>query len=149
MQYLATLCLLLLSCSVWSESPDTDWSDIAETARVRHQPILVVFSADYCGYCSRLKQEVLEPMARQEPADSPLLIREVNIDDGGKMTDFNGERIRSRQFKQRYGIYATPTLLILDPQGHPLSDPLVGYNSPDEYRELLQNNLVSSYRALE
>ena len=148
MQYLATLLLLLISCSAWSDSPDTDWSRIAKAARDRHQPILVVFSADYCGYCTRLKEEVLDPMTRQKPTDSQLLIREFNINSGGKMTDFNGDRIRSRQFKKRYGIYATPTLLILDPEGEPLSAPLVGYNSPDEYRELLQNSLVSSYRAL-
>jgi thioredoxin-related protein len=148
MQYLATLILLVFSCSAWSESPDADWSDVAQTARDRHQPILVVFSADTCGYCSRLKREVLDPMSQQEAADSQPLIREFDINTGGKLTDFNGERIRSRQFKQRYGIFATPTLLILDPDGHPLSDPLVGYNSPDEYRELLQNHLVTSYRAL-
>lgn len=148
MQYLATLLFLLFSCSAWSDSPDTDWSDIAETARDRQQPILVVFSADYCGYCSRLKEEVLDPMTQQGTGDSQLLIREFNISSGGKMTDFNGDRIRSRQFKQRYGIYATPTLLILDPEGQPLSEPLVGYNSPEEYRELLRNSLVSSFRAL-
>ncbi len=147
MQYLATLCLLLLTCAASAESPRIDWSDVGETARDRHQPILVVFSAETCGYCTRLKQEVLEPIS-QEPAAHQLLIREVDINAGGKITDFNGERIRSRQFKRRYGIFATPTLLILDAEGKLLSSPLVGYNSSSEYRELLQNHLVTSYKAL-
>jgi thioredoxin-related protein len=147
MQYLGTLFLLLFACSAWSEPNSIDWHDLAETARDRHQPILVVFSADTCGYCVRLKKEVLEPISR-EADPTPLLIREFDINSGGKMIDFNGEKIRSRQFKRRYGIFATPTLVILDPDGQPLSDPLVGYNSPDKYRELLQSHLVTSYRAL-
>lgn len=148
MQYLATLFLLLLSVAAAAESPDTDWSLVSEQARDHHQPILVVFSTDNCGYCTRLKREVLEPISREQQAER-LLIREFDINAGGKITDFNGDRIRSRQFKKRYGIFATPTLLILDPEGNPLSEPLVGYNSPNEYRELLQDHLVTSFRALD
>ena len=148
MQYLATLLLLLFSVAAAAESPETDWSLVSDQARDRHQPILVVFSTETCGYCTRLKREVLDPIARDERSKQ-LLIREFDINAGGKITDFNGDRIRSRQFKKRYGIFATPTLLILDPGGNPLSEPLVGYNSPSEYRELLQNHLVTSFRALD
>ncbi|MEJ2590631.1 MAG: hypothetical protein P8178_04365 [Candidatus Thiodiazotropha sp.] len=72
------------------------------------------------------------------------LIREFDINAGGKLTDFDGERIRSRQFKRRYGIFATPTLLILDPDGKLLSDPIVGYNSAGEYRQLLEQSLLQA-----
>ena len=73
---------------------------------------MVVFSAEACGYCDRLKREVLEPLAHDPRESRHLLIREFDINAGGKITDFDGERIRSRQFKRRYGIFATPTLRI-------------------------------------
>ncbi len=143
------LLLLLLSSPAWAAPPAVDWSDVSQQARREHTPIMVVFSAETCGYCVRLKQEVIEPLTRDPQSNRHLLIREFDINAGGKITDFDGERIRSRQFKRRYGIFATPTLLILDANGHPLTDPLVGYNSADAYRELLRASLVSSYKALE
>lgn len=41
-------------------------------------------------------------------------IRELDIDCGGKIRDFDGEKIRTRIFVKRYGIYATPTLMLVD-----------------------------------
>jgi thioredoxin-related protein len=149
MRYLAIPVLLLLTPMASAESPTVDWSDVSETARLRHSPILVIFSADTCGYCEKLKQEVINPLAADPKEERKLLIREFDINAGGKMIDFNGESIRSRQFKQRYGIFATPTLQILDADGHQLSDPLVGYNSANAYRKLLQASLVASFKALE
>ncbi|MCG7906989.1 MAG: hypothetical protein JAY95_10700, partial [Candidatus Thiodiazotropha taylori] len=66
-----------------------------------------------------------------------------------KITDFNGDVIRSRQFKDRYQVFAVPTLLILDPDGNLLADPIVGYNSQEEYERLLQDTLLVSYDALD
>jgi thioredoxin-related protein len=149
MPYLAILILLLLAPMASAESPTVDWSGVSEKARLRHSPILVVFSTDTCGYCEKLKQEIIAPLSDDPKEGHKLLIREFDINRGGKMIDFDGESIRSRQFKQRYGIFATPTLLILDAEGHLLTDPLVGYNSAKAYRELLQASLVASYQALE
>jgi thioredoxin-related protein len=148
MQYLAILILFLVTTAASAESPRVDWSDIADRARQQHRPILVVFSADTCGYCVKLKREVIKPLSYGPVEGHNLLIREFDINAGGKITDFNGESIRSRQFKRRYNIFATPTLLILDADGQLLADPLVGYNSASEYRELLHASLVTSFEAL-
>lgn len=148
MQYLAILILALLAPSAFAEPPAIDWSDVSASARRHHRPILVVFSADTCSYCVKLKHEVIEPLSQDPEDGQQLLIREFDINTCGKITDFNGEAIRSRQFKRRYDIFATPTLLILDADGHLLTDPLVGYNSASEYRELLHASLVTSYAAL-
>jgi thioredoxin-related protein len=149
-QYLVISFLLLLSGPVLAAPPLTtaDWEDVSQTAHQRHSPILVVFSAETCGYCERLKREIIDPLEKQQAGEAPLLIREFDINAGGKLKDFNGEPIRSRQFKRRYHIFATPTLLIVDPDGNPLSDPIVGYNSAEEYQELLHASLVSSFEAL-
>lgn len=149
MQYPVVLVLWLLASLASADSPVVDWSDVSRKAQQAHTPILVIFSAETCGYCVKLKREVLEPLSRDPLEAGQLLIRVFDINTGGKLTDFDGERIRSRQFKRRYGIFATPTLLILDPQGHPLTEPLVGYNSAEEYRELLHTSLVASFEALE
>ena len=57
--------------------------------------------------------------------------------------------IDRHELRSSYGIFATPTLLIIDAEGRPLTDPIVGYNSASEYKELLNASLVTSYKALE
>jgi hypothetical protein len=39
--------------------------------------------------------------------------------------------------------------MILDAEGNPLTDPIVGYNSQDEYLELLRTSLIASFQALD
>ena len=149
-QYLLSL-VFLISTGLSQADPlqtTRDWADASATAKRNHTPILVVFESEECGFCERLKQEILEPLADTCTLQPPL-IRQFDIYSGGKITDFDGDPIRSRQFKDRYHIYAVPTLLILDPDGKPLSDPIVGYNSQEEYRELLRSSLIASYQALD
>ena len=80
-------------------------------------------------------------MFQEDPQNQLAVVREIDINTGGKMTDFNGERIRSRQFKDRYQIFATPTLLILDMHGKQLANPIVGYDSKEQYQALLKSRL--------
>ncbi|MES9942418.1 MAG: thioredoxin fold domain-containing protein [Candidatus Thiodiazotropha sp. 6PLUC2] len=125
----------------------TNLSDISTTAQKNHTPIVVVFESETCGYCRRLKQEILQPLSETISLQPPVVM-EFDIFSGGKITDFNGDKIRSRQFKERYHIFAVPTLLILDHEGNPLADPIVGYNSREEYQALLRSSLDASYDAL-
>ena len=124
-----------------SPSATSDWSQAARDAKVSQSPIIILYTAQTCGYCERLKQEVLIPMFGHTVKTAPALLKEVDINSGGKMIDFDGEPIRSRQFKQRYHVFATPTLLILDSSGEPLTDPIVGYDSKDRYQSRLERLL--------
>jgi thioredoxin-related protein len=145
-QYLY-IALFLFSGISFADST-RDWADLSNIARETHLPILVVFNADTCGYCQRLKNEVIEPLTHDTDQKLPL-IREFDIHSSGKINDFSGDPIRSRQFKKRYKIFAIPTLMILDAEGNPLTDPIVGYNSQDEYLELLRTSLLASFQALD
>jgi thioredoxin-related protein len=147
--YLILIALLVTTNLSLAEPPSTttNWADTAATARKDHTLIMVVFESQNCSYCSRLKREVLETLTESSTRPPPL-IKEFDIYSGGKIIDFNGDSIRSRQFKKRYEIFAVPTLFILDSDGKPLADPIVGYNSQQEYLELLRSSLIASYDAL-
>ncbi|MCG7992763.1 MAG: thioredoxin family protein [Candidatus Thiodiazotropha lotti] len=149
-KYLISMFLLFGSGLSVAESlnSNTNWADASALARQNHTVIMVVFESEDCGYCVRLKQEVLKPFS-DSTEQNPPVIKEIDIYAGGKITDFNDDLIRSRQFKDRYQVFAVPTLLILDPEGNLLADPIVGYNSQEEYERLLQKSLLLSYEALD
>ncbi len=149
----ATLVVILGVISVAAE-PLTDiytaddWATEASLAKRAGVPLMVVFSTDDCSYCVRLKNQVLMPLVKKGKLSKKVLLREFNIDVGGKITDFDGERVRSRVFVSRYDIYATPTVVLVDYDGEPLATPIVGYNEPDAYTEQLNETIDSATMTL-
>jgi len=115
-----------------------DWSLEALQAQRKHQPIMLLFTAEDCQYCERLERDVILPMRSAGTDTARVHLREFSIDRDGKLVDFDGEKIRARLFISRYQVYATPTVILLDHQGHPLSEPIVGYNGPGRYKPILQ-----------
>lgn len=155
LQYMIPIMLLVFSSlSVASENVvlDTftrDWDQVRVQAQDRQLPVLIVVTSEDCGYCERLKQEVLRPMQRDGEPQIRAIVREMDIWTGGKVVDFDGEKVRARIFLSRYQIFATPTLLFLDHNGRPLHDPLVGFNGIELYWPLLESALNESTAALE
>jgi thioredoxin-related protein len=119
--------------------PVDDWAVEAVEAQRTGHAILILFSTKYCAYCERLKAEVLEPQVRAGTLRNFVGIRELDIARGGKIRDFDGEKIRTKIFVKRYGVYATPTLLLVDSQGNPLGTPIVGFNNPEDYMAYLED----------
>ena len=145
---------LLLAANTFAEdlsasiASSDDWSREAALAEATGAPILMVFSAPECGYCERLKSQVIVPLLDSPEQWDPLIIREYLTNTGGKIGDFDGERIRARVFLRRYDVFATPTVVLLDPKGRPLTSPLVGFNSADSYKSRLQHAIETAQQSL-
>ncbi|MCP5406535.1 MAG: thioredoxin fold domain-containing protein [Chromatiaceae bacterium] len=145
--------ILALTSPGWSDShyiinTSRDWSVEADQARVAGIPIMVIFSTDHCPYCVRLREEVLKPLIQNGALKGKVLIREFNIEEGGKITDFDGERIRSGIFVSRYSIYATPTVVLVDHRGRQLTEAIVGFNEADSYTHFLDEAISSAVMSL-
>ncbi len=150
----AAIFLLLAACyPVDADHPEgrinpVDWSKEATVARNNGLPLMVIFSADFCPYCHRLRKEVLEPLIESGKLKNRVLLKEFNIDSPGKVIDFDGDPIRSRVFVRRYEIYATPTVIFLDYEGEPLTDPIIGFNGPESYTEHLDEAISTAVMTL-
>ncbi len=114
---------------------------MAEIARSSGAPVLVVFTAADCGYCARLKSEVLEPLREAATNDGAPLVREYRTNTQGKVLDFDGSRTRARTFLRRYDVFAVPTAVLLDANGRRLGEPIVGFDNAENYRRLLEAEL--------
>ncbi|HHH40027.1 MAG TPA: hypothetical protein ENK50_10715 [Sedimenticola sp.] len=133
------LLVVLPALAAQGIAPTDDLSASARAARGRDMPILIVFSAAHCPYCERMKEEVLLPLMQGGGLNDKVVVTEVRIDNGGKLTDFDGDRVRSRIFVSRYDVFATPTVLLVDAEGHPLTAPIVGFDGGESYGEKLQH----------
>ena len=101
----------------------------AELANQTRKPILLMISQDHCPYCDLMKREVLAPMALGGDYKNTILMREILIDMGLPITNFQGQLQDAAEFSHGYGVHLTPTLLVLDPQGNELTQRIVGINT--------------------
>lgn len=130
------------------ESTTRDWEQVGAIARAQAIPVVVAVIGP-CGHCERMKRDFLSDPKIQSFLRGRTLVRIYDKGTCGKITDFDGERLRARLFTSRYDIFATPTLLFLAPDGKVLADPLVGYNDAASYLALVSGRLKHAQLALE
>ena len=79
-----------------------------------------VFTASWCHYCQKLKQNTLSnPQVQAELAS--LNWQQVNPDAGS-----------GRELAQRYGVHGFPTTVVVNPSGGVVKT-IVGYSAPNDY----------------
>jgi len=121
-----------------------DLARLAQDARSKNLPVLLVFSADHCTYCKLLEDEILKPMLLSGDYHDKVVINKIMLDDYADIRDFNGESINADILSQRYGVYVTPTMLFLDSKGRELDERLLGINTIEMFGGLVDQAINTS-----
>jgi thioredoxin-related protein len=96
-------------------------------------PIVVFVSQTGCQFCEALRKQVLFPMLRSGQFQEKMIFRELSLDAGFVVEDFDGAMIAGSDFAARYGATLTPTLVYLDPDGNELEKKRVGISNIEYY----------------
>ncbi|MET0106936.1 MAG: thioredoxin fold domain-containing protein [Sedimenticola sp.] len=140
----------VLTWSAYSANGHTgliEAENLAEDAR-QGRPIILLVSQDHCPFCVQIKREVLKPLIKSGEFSEEILIRELFIDLGTEVTDFQGKRRPSADLAQDYGADLTPTLLFLGPGGEELSERIIGINTLDLFVLYVDSAIKESIAAL-
>jgi thioredoxin-related protein len=97
------------------------------------RPLLLLFTQEHCDYCHRLKDEIFKPMMRNAADRERVLIREVSIDVGNEIVDFDGNSVEGFLIFKDYKLVVTPTALLVDSNGKQLGKPMLGANTLEMY----------------
>ncbi|OOZ37742.1 thioredoxin family protein [Solemya velesiana gill symbiont] len=111
-------------------------------------PIMLLMSQDHCPYCVLIKREIINPLILSGDYENELVIRELFIDLGTDVTDFQGKRRPSAELAHEYGADLTPTLLFLGPEGEELTERIIGITSPELFPLYLEAAIKSAITAL-
>jgi len=150
-QLIALFLILPASASGDSQVRLVEVKNLAADARLAHSremPILLLVSQDHCPFCTQIKREILHPMIISREYEGRLLMREIFIDFGSRVIDFNGNERDSSQFTGSYGVYLTPTLLFLGPDGKELAERIVGIQTPELFFYYVDNAVQDAITAL-
>lgn len=120
----------------------------AHSAAQRRIPILLMFASETCGYCLQVEAEYLLPLLRDPNYADKVIIRKVLVRDLRPLVDFDGARVETGRFADRYAAPLVPTLVFVDAQGREISERLVGLTTLDFYWGYLQRSLDLAHEQL-
>ena len=104
-----------------------------EAATATKKPILLFFNLTGCHFCRGALREVIVPMFRNAGWRAALEFRQITIDDGKSLIDFDGKTIENIAFAQRRKGTFAPTVMVVDGNGQLLGEPIVGIANFDFY----------------
>ena len=125
-----------------------DFALESQLAASQGRIIMLLVSQVHCPYCVLIKKDIIHPMIRGGDHADRLLIRELFIDRGDKIKDFDGKAISSMEFAKQHGASFTPTLLFLDPEGNELTERMIGINTPEMYFYYVDQSIRKALAAL-
>ncbi len=103
-------------------------------AKAAKKPILLFFNLEGCHFCRFSLRTAIVPLYRDQGWRDAVEFRQITIDDGKSLIDFDGKKISNEEFaKKRKGGF-TPTILMVDGDGKPLAETIVGIANFDYYQ---------------
>jgi len=125
-----------------------DFSKLGRQAAEQGVVILLSVTQEHCGYCRKIKEEILNPMLLNEDYETKVLIRELSIDPGVSVIDFNGVDRPAARFADDYKVWVTPTLLYLGPDGAELSPRMLGVQTVEMYGYYVDESIDQALQRL-
>jgi len=116
-----------------------DFAALGRIAAAGRTPVMLVFTRPGCPYCARAKADHLEPLGASANYASKVVIREIEApNELIPLRDFDGSMTTHGEFARKYGVKTVPTVILVDGQGAPLTDAIVGLDVPDFYNLYLE-----------
>ncbi len=150
-RFLVAMLLLLLWGTARSEEappvtipPLTNLAADLDAVRTTGRPLLLIFSAEHCFYCERLKESIIKPMLRSGDYDDRVIIRLIELDGYETITGADGNAIEPPELARRHDVRVTPTVLLLGAEGEELAPRQLGINNEDYYGAYLDDAIAQA-----
>jgi thioredoxin-related protein len=102
-------------------------------AKAAKKTILLFFNLEGCHFCRFSLRTTIVPLYRDQGWRDAIEFRQITIDNGKSLIDFDGKKISNEEFtKKRKGGF-TPTVMMVDGDGRVLGEPIVGIANVDYY----------------
>lgn len=121
------LIAMLLTDPATASSPTwlTSFSDALNAAKSAQKRILVDITADWCGWCKKMRTDVFDQAEFKVYARDHFILLEINAD-------------KNRDFLEQFDLEGFPTVLILDPSGKEIHR-IVGFRPLSDFLAALRH----------
>lgn len=141
--------LLIVGCESQAQTNQSktlqeidDFSLVASEASNKNIPILIMFTAEDCGFCKQLKREVINPMLKGGLYDGyAMLMRQISVDSKVELLLPDGESVKKFRYARSHRAFATPTLIFVDAHGRQIGDPIIGTADTQLYAAMIHKSV--------
>lgn len=114
-----TLCAALMLAALapaWAAEWMTDLEAAKAKAAAENKAVLIDFTgSDWCGWCIRLRKQVLDTPAFETYAKDKFVLMEVDVPQDPKFDP--ALRKRNEQLCEQFSVEGFPTIMVITPQG--------------------------------
>lgn len=125
-------------------TPLTSLLEDLNLANQTKRPLMLVFSTSHCGYCTQVKEDFVQPMLINKAYEAKVIIRLVEVDDGGPIVGADGGRIARSELAEHFGVDFFPTVLFVGPKGEEVAKRLIGITTVDFYGGYLDRAIAQA-----
>ena len=140
---------LFFLCSIMSSAFAGSWAGFDQgfrEAKAKKLPVIVDFSADWCGWCKKMDAETFSrPDVAARLAAETVTVR-LDADSDAPLT-YRGKTMTSRQFASAMRVDGLPTLMVFDAQGNKLTE-LIGFADAKHFLFFLDYVKKGCYRKI-
>ena len=113
---ICTALMLAALAPAWAAEWMTDLEAAKAKAAAENKAVLVDFTgSDWCGWCVRLRKEVLDKPEFEAYAKDKFVLMEVDLPQNPKFDA--ALRARNEKIAEQYGVSGFPTIMVLSPAG--------------------------------
>ena len=129
----------------WFKMSFLELKDDLKEAKAHGKQLMLFLHLEDCPYCARTLNENFRVGANKEFIERHFDVIGVDIRGDRTVEWFDGRRYSERELAQMLKVYATPTILFLDPEGR-IALRLNGYRQPPTLRQALEYVQQKAYR---
>ena len=141
--------MVMIVLSAGSAAFAGNWTGFDEgfrDAAKRNVPVIVDFSAEWCGWCKKMDSDVFSrPEVSSRLAKEAATVR-IDVDSKTPLT-YRGKTTTAGQLAGLVGVQGLPTLVVFDSRGNKLAE-LVGYVDAKYFLRFLDYIKTKKYQSM-
>lgn len=130
----------------WFEQKSTDINTLIKKADKIHKKVILFFDLEDCPWCEKMIKNNFSGGKLTNKTKENFIVVHIS-NDGKRIVRYKNFKGSEGDFKDKMGVYFSPTMIFLDSEGNVIGK-FEGYRNPYKYETILAYILSGSYKKM-